>query len=92
MGLKYSSCSVRSEYCHRMDSLVNQMVKKNLPSLVAEQKNLPAVWETRVRSLGRKIPWRRDGYPLQYSCLENSVDRGERKANVLIRNRCKDQS
>ena len=28
MGLKYSSCSVRSEYCHRMDSLVNQMVKK----------------------------------------------------------------
>ena len=24
----------------------------------------------------RKILWRRDGYPLQYSCLENSLDRG----------------
>ena len=22
-----------------------------------------------------KIPWRRDGNPLQYSCLENSMDR-----------------
>ena len=25
----------------------------------------------------RKIPWRRDGNPLQYSCLGNSMDRGE---------------
>ena len=24
----------------------------------------------------RKIPWRRNGSPLQYSCLENSMDRG----------------
>ena len=24
----------------------------------------------------RKIPWERNGYPLQYSCLENSMDRG----------------
>ena len=24
----------------------------------------------------RKIPWRRDGSPLQYSCLENPRDRG----------------
>ena len=23
----------------------------------------------------RKIPWRRECYPLQYSCLENSMDR-----------------
>ena len=23
-----------------------------------------------------KIPWRRNGYPLQYSCLGNSMDRG----------------
>ena len=64
MGLKYSSCSVRSEYCHRMDSLVNQMVKKNLPSLQ----------ETHIHPWVGKIPWRRDGYPLQYSCLENSMD------------------
>ena len=37
-------------------------------------KNLPAVQETWV-SWVKKISWRRDGYPLQYSCLENSMDR-----------------
>ena len=30
----------------------------------------------------RKIPWRRACNPLQYSCLENSMDRGARKARV----------
>ena len=30
----------------------------------------------------RKIPWRRACNPLQYSCLENSTDRGTRKAIV----------
>ena len=29
-----------------------------------------------------KIPWRRHGSPLQYSCLENPVDRGARQATV----------
>ena len=41
--------------------------------------NLPAVWEILVQSLGqdvRKIPWRMQWQPLQYSCLENSMDRG----------------
>ena len=33
-------------------------------------KNLPAMWEIWVQSLGWKIPWKR-GNPLQYSCLEN---------------------
>ena len=34
-------------------------------------KNLPATWETYVRSLG----WEEGkGYPLQYSGLENSLD------------------
>ena len=35
-------------------------------------KNEPAMWETWVR----KIPWRREGNPLQYSCLEYPMDRG----------------
>ena len=39
-------------------------------------KNLPAIWETQVRSLGWEDPLEKgNGYPLQYSCLENSVDR-----------------
>ena len=47
-------------------------------SLVAQTvKNLPAVQETWVRSLrlGRS-PGEGNGYPLQYSCLENPMDRG----------------
>ena len=47
------------------------------PSPVAQTgKNLPAMQETRVRSLGREDPLGGNGYPLQYSCLENPTDRG----------------
>ena len=43
-------------------------------SLVAQLvKNLPEIQETWVRSWVRKIPWRREDYPLQYSDLENSM-------------------
>ena len=47
-------------------------------------KNLPAKAED-TRDTGSipgagKILWRRDGYPLQCSCLENSIDRGARQA------------
>ena len=39
-------------------------------------KNLPAVWETWVQSeFGRSLK-EGNGYLLQYSCLENSMDRG----------------
>ena len=30
----------------------------------------------------RKIPWRRQGDPLQYSCLKNPTDRGDRWTRV----------
>ena len=40
-------------------------------------KNLPAMQETWVRSLGREdSPGEQYGNPLQYSCLENCMDRG----------------
>ena len=46
-------------------------------SLVAQiVKNLLVMQEAWVRSLGREDPPRRHGNPLQYSCLENSMDRG----------------
>jgi len=41
-------------------------------------KNLPAMRETWVQSLG----WEGNGYPLQYSGLENFKDRGARQATV----------
>ena len=45
-------------------------------SLVAQLvKNLPAMWETWVRSLGwEDPPGEGKGYPLQYSGLENAMD------------------
>ena len=41
--------------------------------LIAQMvKSLPAMQEMQVQSLG----WEGNGNPLQYSCLENSMDRG----------------
>ena len=40
-------------------------------------KNLPATQETWVQPLGREDPLGKEmAYPLQYSCLENPMDRG----------------
>ena len=51
---------------------------KQEASLVAQMvKRLPAVRETWVRSLGWKDPLEKEmATPLQYPCLENSIDRG----------------
>ena len=53
-------------------SLVTQMVK-NLPSTQGDLGSIPGL----VRS-----PKEGNGYPLQYSCLENSMDRGAWWATV----------
>ena len=46
-------------------------------------KNLPAMQETGVQSQGQEDPPEKgNGYPLQYSCLENSMDRGAWWATV----------
>ena len=51
-------------------------------SLVAQPiKNPPEIWETWVQSLGW-APGEGNGYPFQYSCLENSMDRGAWQAIV----------
>ena len=53
-----------------------------LASLVAQRlKRLPPMRETQVRSLGStpgsgRSPGEGNGNPLQYSCLENPMDRG----------------
>ena len=53
-------------------------------SLVAQRlKRLPAMQETRVRSLGWEDSLGEgNGNPLQYSCLENPMDRGAWWATV----------
>ena len=51
-------------------------------SLVVQMvKNLPAMWE--IPGLGRS-PGEGNGKPLQYSCLENSMDRGPWQAIVHV--------
>ena len=46
-------------------------------------KNLPAMWETRVQSLGGEDPLEEGtATPLQYSGLENPMDRGAWRAAV----------
>ena len=45
-------------------------------------KNLPAMQETRVQSLGWEDLGEGNGNPLQYSCLENPIDRGAWQARV----------
>ena len=47
-------------------------------------KNLPAMQETQVRSLGQEDPLEGEhGNPLQYSCLGNPMDRGAWQTIVL---------
>ena len=48
-----------------------------LPWWLKMVKNLSAIWETGVGSLGREdSPGGGNGNPLQYSCPENPTDRG----------------
>ena len=44
--------------------------------------NLPVMQETLVWSLGQESPREGIGYPLQYSCLKNPMDRGAWRATV----------
>ena len=55
-----------------------------MASLVAQLvKNLPVMQETQVQFLGLgRYPGEGNGNPLQYSCLENPMDRGAWQAAV----------
>ena len=49
----------------------------------SEVKNLPTVWETWIQSLSQEDPLEKGMVcPLQYSCLENSMNRGGWQATV----------
>ena len=60
------------------------LIGRKQASLMAQMgKNLPAMQETQVQSLG----WEGNGNPLQYSCLENSMDRGAKSKKRKPRGR-----
>ena len=56
-------------------------INKGNPGASPVEKNLPANEETQVQSLGRKDGGGH-GSPLQYSCLENPMDREAWRATV----------
>ena len=45
-------------------------------------KNLPAIQETGFNPWVGRFPWNRKCNPLQYSCLENPMDRRAWRATV----------
>ena len=54
---------------------IGYLFQHSWASLVAQWvKNLPVVWETWVWPLGWEDPWEGNGYPFQYSGLENFMD------------------
>ena len=53
------------------------------PLVAQTVKNLPGVQEICIRFLGQEAsPGEQNGNPLQYSCMENSMDRGVWRATV----------
>ena len=68
---------------HCMLTLSNQVwLSTMLPPVAQLVKHSSAVQETQVWSWVRKISWGGNSNPLQYSCLENSKDRGSWRAMV----------
>ena len=62
----------RHLYTHVYGSMIHSWASLGAQTV----KNLPAMQETRVQSLGWEDPLEKNANPLQYSDLENSMERG----------------
>ena len=86
-GLPWAHRSCRTNEIQENKGLVGTMDWFQIGNVFPEAetvKNLPATQETWVRSLGQEDPLGKGtGSPLQYSCLENAMDRGAWRATVL---------
>ena len=81
--LQRSCFSLEHSLCKRSLNIIPYIFLVFRASLVAQiVKNTPAMWETWVQSWVGKIPGEGNGYPLQYSGLENSMDRGDCQTTV----------
>ena len=79
---------IKSVHLHR-DTVIIIPLASPVAQLV---QNLPAMWDTLVQSLGWEdslekgkathLPGEGNIYPLQYSCLENSMNRGAWQTTV----------
>ena len=71
------------QFAYVLGAIPSQCI--GVPLKVQTVKNLPVMQETKVQSLSGEysaIPGEGNGYPLQYSCLENLMDRGTWWATV----------
>ena len=69
-----------TKLCQRVE--LTRTLNSQVASQVAQRvKNLPAMQEMWVQSLGQEDPLE-DGNPLQCSCLENPMGRGAWRATV----------
>ena len=64
----------------RLSMYTHMHIFKRSSLVVQMVNNLPVMQETRVHSLSQEDPleWG-NGYPRQYSCLENSMDKKKKK-------------
>ena len=70
-------------YCILLLYWLTSFLQQGFPSGGSDVRNLPTVQETQVPSLGQEDPLEKGlGYSLQYSCLENFMDRGAWWATV----------
>ena len=80
LPLTFWQCARKMEHAAGTENLANcaEFRIVNRVSLPAQKvKNLPTMQETRVLSLGQEDPLgERNGTQLQYSCLENPMNRG----------------
>ena len=71
--MRFGFLSQKEGYPHPSAPLTEFYSHKGFPG------GSPAMRETRVHSIpgSGRSPGERNGYPHQYSCLENSMDRGD---------------
>ena len=80
-GVSKSQTGLKQLSMHSCKDSVEREWASLIPQMV---KNLPAMQETQVQTLGGEDPLEKGKAtnPLEYSCLENSMDRGAWQATV----------
>ena len=61
---------------------INIFLRASLVVQTVKKKICLHCWRPVFNPWIGKNPWRMNGYPLQYSCLENPMDRGVCRATV----------
>ena len=61
-----------------MNNIYGRLLFKRASLVAQTVKDLPTMQEIKLDPWVGKILWKRDGFPLQHSCLENPIDGGAR--------------